>query len=125
MKISRRAKLAAAVLPLAFTATSLVTAPAATAGETGANACQHPSWSNKDSGTGTIGDHINVGRIRTGPNEGCDVRHALFDDVTLYYHCFVLNSAGNTWTHVRVKGTDINGWIWDYNLNNGGSTKLC
>ncbi|MFR9722450.1 hypothetical protein ACL02R_03620 [Streptomyces sp. MS19] len=24
-----------------------------------------------------------------------------------------------------LAATDINGWIWDYNLNNGGSTKLC
>ncbi|MFI7273252.1 SH3 domain-containing protein [Streptomyces sp. NPDC049879] len=129
MKISRRAKLAAAVLPLAFTATSLVTAPAATAGEAGADACQkNVDWSNKDSGIGFINNTKYVsGPLRTGPNAGCPAVETLWAGNAAYYHCYVLNSAGNTWSHVRivVGGTSYNGWIWDEYLDDGGSTKLC
>ncbi|MFI7273253.1 SH3 domain-containing protein [Streptomyces sp. NPDC049879] len=124
MKTSR-AKLAAAVLPVAFAATSLVAAPAATAGETGALACQHPGWSNKDSATGRISG--STAPLREGVNAECSNLRTVVGGDTIYYHCYAVNSAGNTWTHVRVRsqGADYYGWIYDGNLANGGSTKHC
>ncbi|MEV1008690.1 SH3 domain-containing protein [Streptomyces sp. NPDC049881] len=124
---SAQTKLAAAVLPLAFTAATLVAAPAATAGESGAEACTHPAWSNKDSDTGRLKSSEWSAPIHTGPNAGCPVTQDIIQSDVIYYHCYAVNSAGNTWTHVRVHvgGSDYNGWVWDDYLNDNGSDFHC
>ncbi|MEV1008692.1 SH3 domain-containing protein [Streptomyces sp. NPDC049881] len=124
---SARTRLAAAVLPLAFTAATLVAAPTATAGETGAEACTHPSWSNKDSDTGRLKSSKREAPIHTGPNAGCPAITVLLQGDVIYYHCYVVNSAGNTWTHIRVRidGSDFYGWVWDDYFNDNGSLIPC
>ncbi|MFI7273256.1 SH3 domain-containing protein [Streptomyces sp. NPDC049879] len=124
---SARTKLAAAVLPLAFAATSLVAAPAAIAGESGAEACTHPKWSNKDSDTGRLKSSELLAPIHTGPNAGCPITADILHGDVVYYHCFVNNSSGNSWTHVRVRIDvyDFNGWVWDEYLDDNGATHRC
>ncbi|MFI0980716.1 SH3 domain-containing protein [Streptomyces sp. NPDC021093] len=120
-----KAKLVTAVVTplLAASAALAVTAPqasAATTGTTGADACTHPSWSNKSGGEGTAKG--TSATVRTGPNKDCPVTATVGTAVTLYYHCWVTNSAGNKWTHVRISGTQINGWVYNPSLDDGGST---
>ncbi|MEV1005922.1 SH3 domain-containing protein [Streptomyces sp. NPDC049881] len=122
---SHRARLAAAALPLALAATALITAPSASAGEAGAEACTHPSWSNKDDGWGGLNKTSGTAPLRTGPNEGCGVVANVNTSQVLYYHCYTFNSSGNSWTHVRIKGTQTQGWIWDEHLTFHGSTVGC
>lgn len=84
-------------------------------------ACNHPAWSNQDAGSG-----YGVGSqpVRTGPSSDCGV---VFYTGTgrLLYHCYYVNGAGNRWTHVRLEGTNIEGWIYGGNLTNGGATHRC
>ncbi|WP_234345227.1 MULTISPECIES: SH3 domain-containing protein [Streptomyces] len=119
--LTKRARLAAAVAaPLLLSgATLTATAPAASAAPTGADACTHPGWSNKSPGKGTAkgGD----AKVRTGPSQDCAVTATVGTSVVLQYHCWVQNSAGNKWTHVRIDGTQINGWVYNGNLDDGGS----
>ncbi|MEV0097376.1 SH3 domain-containing protein [Streptomyces sp. NPDC050738] len=111
-----------AALPLLAAGATLTMAPSASASATDAAACTHPAWSNKDAGSGYISG--SSAPLRTGPNEGCPTTATIYG-AKLYYHCYVVNSAGNTWTHARIDGTQINGWIYDGNLNDNGATKPC
>ncbi|MEV4867733.1 SH3 domain-containing protein [Streptomyces syringium] len=112
--------LTAAVVPLlAASAALAVTAPPAGAAPSGADACTHPAWSNKSGGKGTAAGGSAL--IRTGPSEDCGVTAEVGTSVTLYYHCWVTNSAGNKWTHVRIGGTEVNGWVYNARLDDGGS----
>lgn len=47
----------------------------------------------------------------------------------VYLHCYTVNSAGNTWSHVRAynrfDGREYSGWIHDRNLDEYGSSKPC
>ncbi|MEU4181025.1 SH3 domain-containing protein [Streptomyces sp. NPDC026589] len=110
----------AVALPLLVASATLTAAPSASAGSA---ACTHPSWVNKDSGSG-YGQQL-YERIRTGPSSDCPMTTWVPSSQRLYYHCYWNNSAGNNWTHVRVSGTEVNGWIWNGNLNDGGSRKQC
>ncbi|MDX3185230.1 SH3 domain-containing protein [Streptomyces sp. NPDC052071] len=118
----RRKLWTALALPLLAASATLVSAPTAGAAVAGAEACTHPAWSNKDAGSGYISG--SSAPLRTGPNEGCPTTATVYG-AKLYYHCYVVNSAGNTWTHARIDGTQINGWIYDGNLNDNGATKAC
>lgn len=105
-------------------AASLAATPSAMAGETAAAAtCTHPKWSDKDSNTGTIKGYTNS-PLRTGPNAGCPTAGWPSVDETLYYDCYVRNSAGNTWTHMQTKYGET-GWMPDVNLDDHGSSQLC
>ncbi|GAB3805017.1 hypothetical protein [Micromonospora zhanjiangensis] len=53
-----------------------------------------------------------VGRVQPGRN-------------SLLYHCWVRNDVGNTWTWVTVRATGQQGWIYDGNLQFGGSGIDC
>jgi len=88
--------------------------------------CTH-SYSDKDKqGTG----HVDTGSsvvLHKGPYADCPTVQYVIATDRLYYHCYVVNSFGNTWTNVRVVilGVDYVGWIWDNNLDDGGSLYLC
>ncbi|MEU8890456.1 SH3 domain-containing protein [Streptomyces sp. NPDC048442] len=117
-------------LSVLFMGAGLGAAPAAVADATTAAACAHPRWSNKDSGVDHVRDSLlNGAPVRTGPNEGCGVvgRPNWVSDV--YLHCYVFNSAGNTWSHVRAynrfTADEYSGWIYDKNLEGKGSTQPC
>ncbi|MDQ1015172.1 SH3 domain-containing protein [Streptomyces afghaniensis] len=110
---------AAATSVFLAAATLTAAAPSATAAPAEAQACTHPAWSNKSSGTGTAkGD---TALVRTGPSADCAVTAEVGTDRTLYYHCWVTNSSGNKWTHVRIDGLNVNGWVYNGNLDDGGS----
>ena len=51
---------------------------------------------------------------------GCPATAYVGSGVKLYYHCFTFNEYGNTWTNVRIGGTEIIGWKWGARLNNYG-----
>ncbi|MFI7272877.1 SH3 domain-containing protein [Streptomyces sp. NPDC049879] len=124
---SHRAKLTATAIPLMLAATALITAPTASAGE--AIACTHPSSSNKDADTGRVkGLNRASVPVHSGPAGSCSEVGRFAYTATAYYHCYRLNSAGNTWTHLRVDyagDNDVSGWVWDEYLDDGGSIYHC
>ncbi|MCX4554005.1 SH3 domain-containing protein [Streptomyces sp. NBC_01387] len=109
-------------LPVLAVSATLVSAPTAGAATATAAACTHPGWANKDAGYGYVSG--SSAPLRTGPNADCPTTATIYG-AKLYYHCYVYNSAGNTWTHARIEGTEISGWIYDGNLDDGGATKPC
>ncbi|GAA1167034.1 hypothetical protein GCM10009654_25040 [Streptomyces hebeiensis] len=116
---------AVAALPVASVAALLGTAPAASAVSAGASACtSNYFWSNKDSDTGRAVRAV-VAPIREVPASCGDKVAAVDSSTKLQYHCYITNSSGNRWTHVRVDGLSTNGWVYSPNLDDGGSTKKC
>lgn len=97
--------------------------PAAPSGP-GPTGCGH-SWSNKDAGSGNANWTDPMAKLRTGPHANCSLVSWIPGGTKLYYHCYVVNAAGNTWTHARRAGFETMGWIYDDYLNDGGSTKPC
>ncbi|MFJ8085420.1 SH3 domain-containing protein [Streptomyces sp. NPDC096205] len=81
------------------------------------------SWSDKDkTGEGRV---TGTYPLNKGPYGACDTVDTLYSGTYLYYHCYVVNEYGNTWTHVRVAGTSVSGWVWDDGLDDGGSLEPC
>lgn len=111
----------AGVLAVPLVAAGLVIAGTGTAA---AETCTHPAWSDKDNGGSGTGNSSST-PIRTGPEAVCGVVATVGTAVVLYYHCYVVNSAGNTWTNVRISGTNIDGWVYDGNLDDFGSFYHC
>ncbi|MGW3208399.1 SH3 domain-containing protein [Streptomyces sp. NPDC001135] len=100
-----------------------VTVAAPTASASAASGCFNPPHPDKDSATG----HVNAGQtapLRVGFNSACGTVVTLKSNWKLYYHCVAFNGS-SWWTHVRVEGSNLEGWVWDMNLNNGGSDKEC
>jgi hypothetical protein len=117
--VRRRAAVAAATLPLVISGLVM-----ATAGPADAITCTHPAWSDLDkSGSGT--GNSSSTEVHTGPAASCGVTATVGTSVVLWYHCYVVNSAGNTWTNVRIDGTNIIGWVWDGDLDDNGSYYHC
>lgn len=114
--MNRRLKAALITIPL-FAAGLVVSvgAPAS------ANCGSHP-WSNKDSNSGRTVDNS---PIRTGPHEYCSIVRTVGAGTLLYYHCYTVNEAGNTWRHVRINGTETYGWVYDGHMNDNGSFVRC
>jgi hypothetical protein len=117
----RRWLAGAATVPLLVAGLSLVTASPADA-----ITCIHPAWSDKDqAGYGEIwGGYSNI-HMYDGPMSTCMVVATLNPGQKLYYHCYYLNAAGNEYTHLRIAGTSIEGWVGNDFLNNFGSTYQC
>ena len=120
MRIPRRFLTAAAVAPLLASAMVVLTpgvAEAVTCGQ---------GWSDNDK--------TNYG-YPDGPGDGSVTMHTgIYGDcasagkvnnIRLWYHCYRVNSYGHTWTHVRMDGSDVKGWVYDAYLSNGGSNVPC
>jgi hypothetical protein len=110
----KRALASGAVIPVMLIGVPLAGMPSA-----GAATCTHPAWQNLSPGAGkakTAGTPL-----RTGPYEACAVVRTVGTSIDLFYHCWVENSYGNKWTHVRVANTETSGWVYNGNLNDGGS----
>jgi len=120
MRVPRRFLATAAAVPLLASVMVVLTpgvAEAVTCGQ---------SWSDNDKtgsgfpdGPGDGGVYMHTGYYGDCPSVG-KVR-----GYRLWYHCYRTNSYGNTWTHVRMDGSNINGWVYDPYLSNGGSTVPC
>ena len=109
----------AATLPLLVGGLSLVTASPADA-----IPCIHPAWSDKDqTGTGES-LYANI-PMYNGPMSSCALVTHINPGEKLYYHCYYVNASGNTYTHLRIAGTSIEGWVGDSYLNNYGSAYRC
>jgi hypothetical protein len=97
----------------------VVTAPPAAA------ACSGHSWRDVD----TTGGHTKSGTkkpLRVGPHSSCTIDWYIAGGNPVVYHCYIRNSAGNTWTHLHFKNqSSIRGWMYDGNLSDGGSNKRC
>ncbi|MEV6964700.1 hypothetical protein AB0M47_06245 [Hamadaea sp. NPDC051192] len=116
--LGRKLGAALAVVPAVVTAVVFaVSSPAAAA-------CSTHSWSDKDP-AGANEYTEESAPLRTGPYEDCSAITTLPTSTALNYHCFITNSYGNTWTHVKVKGRDLSGWIWDNHLKDNGSPNRC
>jgi hypothetical protein len=121
MRIPRRFLAAAAAVPLLASAMVVLTpgvAEAVTCGQ---------SWSDKDkSGSGFPDGPGSPGEVtlRSGIYGDCASRGTTYG-IRLWYHCYRANSYGHTWTNVRIDGTNVNGWVYDAYLDDGGSTVAC
>ncbi|MER6345113.1 SH3 domain-containing protein [Streptomyces sp. NPDC001595] len=117
--IKRKAAIGLAAAGLAL-GSGVVTAAQSHAGA--AADCSGWSWSNPDTGSGySTGTYA----LKTGPYAACGNTGQTYNGTKLYYHCYVVNSYGNTWTHARIAGTSTQGWISDANLtiNPDGSSQ--
>lgn len=63
--------------------------------------------------------------IHIGPYGACPVTTYVGNSRTLIYDCYVVNDYQHWWTHVRVSGSTIQGWIWLGYLDNGGANTRC
>ncbi|MFD0381375.1 hypothetical protein ACFQ2B_00040 [Streptomyces stramineus] len=106
----------AAPAPAAAADTSTKTAP--TADLLG---CSH-RWSNKDADKAKVVK--NGVRYRGGPHTNCAALGQVPKGATVYFHCYTRTKNDGTWTHVRIKGTQRQGWVKD-SLIGGGSLELC
>lgn len=117
--LGRRVGAGLAVVPIAVAAVAFaVSSPASAA------SCGSYSWSNKDPASANEYT-IESAPLRSGPMESCSAVRTLSTSTALDYHCYVTNEFGNTWTHVKVKGQDLYGWIWDNHLYSNGSPYRC
>ncbi|WP_051264885.1 SH3 domain-containing protein [Nakamurella lactea] len=117
---------AAGIVTAGAGAASAAPAMAGPSGSVGPNvldcSVSHP---NKDAGSGHPTTSVNV---RSGPHTGCDANWWAGKSTKLYYHCWVSGTkVGNyySWTHVRIAGTNRQGWVSDYYLNDHGATHHC
>ncbi|MEO7260120.1 MAG: SH3 domain-containing protein [Jatrophihabitantaceae bacterium] len=120
---SRRFLTSAATLPLLAGGLAVLTPGVAEA------ATCYQSWLDKDAnGWGTGKD--SAGGPYTIPLRNgiyADRNQVAAADVSkkLWYHCYRRNSFGNTWTHLRIDGTNWSGWVYDGNLDDNGSAYPC
>jgi hypothetical protein len=117
---SLRFRLLRAVAAIMLAVGGITVAAAAPAG---AATCTHPAWSNPDAGSGHGNSSSTA--IHDGPYSGCGIVTHVGSGTLLYYHCWLTNSVGNTWTHVRIAGGYTEGWVWDANLDDYGATQHC
>jgi hypothetical protein len=120
MKKTHKA-MAALTIPVAAVMSTLVLTPAATAAP--AAGCSSPSWSDKDGGSGEPNKYNAA--VHSGPEGVCAILFDVDPGTTLQYDCYVVNSSGNTWTHIKGPGANSVGWIWDAYLNDNGATSRC
>jgi hypothetical protein len=110
---------------------ALFSAPASAApGSSSASAaveCAGWGFRNADdkSGRTEVGANLKV-----GPYTECGNVVWVPADTLVYYWCYVSNEYGNTWSFVRIAGTQTHGWIYDGHLPlnpNGtrGATAYC
>ncbi|MEU7481942.1 hypothetical protein AB0A63_38635 [Lentzea sp. NPDC042327] len=97
----------------------------ASASDVGALACSQHSHSAKDTFNRGRAAKSSIPIRSAGPYSGCSIDGYVDNTVNLHYHCYVTNSAGNTWTWVRVVDQPVAGWVWDENLVGGGSAVRC
>ncbi|MFD7895241.1 hypothetical protein [Streptomyces sp. NPDC059743] len=116
---------------LTFLAAAL-TAPPALAQGTGIG--EPPNWN--PSGAATCSSHshrdidpgggntVSTNTLRrSGPHDTCGSNPVGSRPVD--YHCYTVNEVGNTWTWVTVRASGAQGWVYDGNLDNGGSLYVC
>ncbi len=113
--LKARALALGVMVPLVAVGLPLVGMTSASAADCGS----HPAWQNKSPGAGRAKSAGTP--LRDGPLESCTVIITVGTSVDLFYHCWVENRYGHKWTHVRKANTEISGWVYNGNLNDGGS----
>jgi hypothetical protein len=83
--------------------------------------CGAPPPYNYDPGATTV---INNNYLHTGPYASCPHVAHPGKGAVVYLHCVYENGYGNGWDHVRIKGTQTQGWISEQDLKHP-SLKLC
>ncbi|GAB3982190.1 hypothetical protein V1634_26790 [Plantactinospora veratri] len=133
-KVRMAAALMLSVLALSFVAApasaaeskpNVLTAAPSGAGDAGTLGVCSYFWSNVDGDVGYVESGRSYAAMRSGPYDTCTIDNYAYSGETLYYHCYFLNIYGNRWTHLRVAGTTIDGWVYSGNLNDGGSNNPC
>ncbi|MEU0029680.1 hypothetical protein [Streptomyces sp. NPDC006335] len=110
-------RLLAGVAAAAVIVGGLTMAPASTAATLAPlSNCSH-SWRNASADSGKISTtDVNM---RKGPHFMCDII-GTFSKNKVYAHCWDTGNKvhGNPhWWHVRIAGTDTNGWVSEYYLS--------
>jgi hypothetical protein len=87
--------------------------------------CFNHAWVHRDSGT-QQGNYDRVA-IHNGPHADCTVIYTTPQVATFVLDCYVFNESDNTWTHIALwNGSGwIRGWVYDLNLDGGGSLIPC
>src|SRR5436305_355585 len=92
----------------------------ATASPANAETCsQQPAWSDKDLYGYGYG-FFDETELHSGIEGVCPAVGWAGAGTKMWYHCYVYNYYGTTWTNVRIDGTDINGWVYDGNSETSG-----
>ncbi|MFI9100760.1 serine/threonine-protein kinase [Streptomyces fildesensis] len=73
-------------------------------------------WTHQDPHPGTYGYMTGSFHLTTGPYAACPDVAMAKSGAKVFYHCFVLNAYGHTWTYVRIDGTKTAGWMSNDNL---------
>lgn len=115
----RKAILALATTGLALASSLAVATPSQATADIN---CGGWGWHNADAGSG---NSTGTYALKSGPYAACGNVGQTYGGTYLYYHCYVWNDYGNSWSHVRIAGTSVEGWISDANLNNGGAFNPC
>lgn len=117
---TRRWLASAATLPLLVGGLTLSTASSASGNSI---PCTHPAWTNPDTGSGHV--LVSSTPMYTGPEASCGVVDYINPGTLLYYHCYVVNANGYHYTHLRIAGDTIQGWIYSARLDDGGASHYC
>lgn len=82
-------------------------------------------WTHQDPNPGTYGYMRGTYHLTSGPYATCPDVVLAKQGVKVWYHCYIINSYGHTWTYVRIDGTKTAGWMSNDNLTkqNGPSTR--
>jgi hypothetical protein len=67
----------------------------------------------------------NTEPVWNGPSTNCSHVFSVYTDTRMDYHCYIFNSAGNTWTYMNFPDLGFFGWVWDGNLKDNGSPIHC
>jgi hypothetical protein len=73
-------------------------------------------WTHQDPHPGTYGIMRGDYHLSTGPYAVCPDVALAKSGAKVFYHCYVLNAYGHTWTYVRIEGTKTAGWMSNDNL---------
>ncbi|MEV5989106.1 SH3 domain-containing protein [Streptomyces sp. NPDC052051] len=120
------ASIAVAVLASALTVTASASASATAAAPTRAAAC-NLNHAHRDIDTKSVMTQGSSTALRPGPYADCTPYVSLPAGVVFDYHCSTVNSVKNVWTYgeAHYSGRIQPGWIYNPNLPDGGSKKLC
>ncbi|MCZ4123045.1 hypothetical protein [Streptomyces sp. H39-S7] len=74
-------------------------------------------WAHKDPHPGTYGTSRGTYHVFSGPYAVCPEIAVAKSGAKVFYHCYILNAYGHTWTYVRIDGTKTVGWMSNDNLS--------
>lgn len=124
MRRTRTLLSAMAVVVLMVVALFSAPASAAPRSDSAAPAVECTGWTyennDNDGGELLVGAYLKV-----GPYAECGNVVWMPAGTDVWYWCYVTNEYYNTWSFVRIAGTQTYGWVYDGHMDDGGSYQGC